>query len=482
MKRSCSFVIPESLYRRLNAHLFPGDDDEHGAVILAGYALVNGHSRLLARELYIAQDGLDHVNGQYGYKMIRAEFIRPLIRRARLQKLVYIGIHNHGGSTSVSFSQDDLDSHERAHPALLDLAEGMPVGAAVFARDAAAGDIWFPDGTRLVLHETRILGANIRSIYPRQPNDANAITGREYCRQVQMFGAAGQERLHQAKVAVVGAGGVGSLLVEYLARLGIGSLVVIDPEHIDISNLSRVVGASIKDVTGETIRKSWRHWPILKALFHTRNEPSLKIDIARNVAKQANANILYQGIAGDFAKNFVAKQVLDCDFLFLAADSMSARLVFNAIVQQYYIPGIQIGSLIATDKAGGELERVFSVTRWSTPGIGCLWCSDSIDRYQLALEAKSDAQRAEQAYGTDISNPSVITVNAVGAASAANDFLFSYLGLFSDEVVPAPRRTQHLDRRVTTEKLEPGPNCPECSRDNDSRLGRGDMCELPTTQ
>lgn len=37
-----------------------------------------------------------------------------------------------------------------------------------------------------------------------------------------------------------------------------------------------------------------------------------------------------------------------CDYLFLAADSMRARLVFNALVHQYLIPGVQLGSKIRT--------------------------------------------------------------------------------------------------------------------------------------
>ena len=52
-------VIPEALWNKLYAHLFPGDGDEHGAVILAGLAEGNGRMRLLARDLFLAVDGVD---------------------------------------------------------------------------------------------------------------------------------------------------------------------------------------------------------------------------------------------------------------------------------------------------------------------------------------------------------------------------------------------------------------------------------------
>jgi len=45
------------------------------------------------------------------------------------------------------------------------------------------------------------------------------------------------------KVGFIGAGGVGSLLVEYLSRLGVGWIVVADPERLDITNLPRVAGS-----------------------------------------------------------------------------------------------------------------------------------------------------------------------------------------------------------------------------------------------
>ena len=473
MKRSCSLVFPQAVFDRLYSHLFPGDRDEHAAVLLAGMAEIDGHIRLLVREIYIAVDGVDHVDGNYGYKMIRAEFIRPLIRRAREERLVYIGVHNHGGSDSVRFSQDDLDSHERGHPALLDLAEGMPVGAAVLAPQAVAGDIWFPDGTRCELSETRVLGPNIRRLYSR-PAHAPTAAAMYYDRQVQMFGEAGQSLLSQAKVGVIGAGGVGSLLVEYLSRLGVGSLVVVDPDKIDSSNLSRVVGATREDVTGPK-------WFLPRALIRRLSKlPRRKIDIAKRVAHQANPEINFHGIEGDSSRDDIARQVLDCDFVFLAADSMRARLVFNAIVQQYYIPGIQIGSLVSPDRSGTSLESVFSVTRWVLPGMGCLWCSDTIDRHQLALESKSDIERRDQDYGSGEANPSVITLNAVGASIAVNDFLFSYLGMFAPTVLGSPRRIHHLERRVVDQVLSPNQDCGECSATVTSRFGRGDGVPLPT--
>ncbi len=105
-------TFPGSLYERLRNHLFPGDGDEHGAVIAAGLArMPDGETRLLARNLFLAVDGQDYISGKRGYKMLKAEFVRDRVTNCRDEQLVYLAIHNHGGHESVEFSGDDLRSH-----------------------------------------------------------------------------------------------------------------------------------------------------------------------------------------------------------------------------------------------------------------------------------------------------------------------------------------------------------------------------------
>lgn len=53
------------------------------------------------------------------------------------------------------------------------------------------------------------------------------------------IGAAGQARLAAATVLVVGAGGLGSSLLQILAGAGVGEIVIVDHDHVDISNLHR---------------------------------------------------------------------------------------------------------------------------------------------------------------------------------------------------------------------------------------------------
>jgi hypothetical protein len=351
----------------------------------------------------------------------------------------------------------------------------MPVGAAVYARNAIAGDIWTPDRSRLPLAETRILGVNIDRKYD-SPREIAAGASPFHDRQVLMFGPTGQARLAGAKVGVIGAGGVGSLLVEYLARLGVGHIVVVDDDRISLSNLSRVVGAKRWDA-----RYPFSLERMPQIIRNTAERFSVKkIRIAKRMAKQANPNCKVECIDGDFAAETSAQRFLGCDFLFLAADSMRARLLFNALVQQYYIPGIQIGTKIKPRRDTTSLEDAFSAERWVLPSCNCLWCSGMISPHLLAVEMKTTAERKAQNYGTHVPNPSVITMNAVGASLAANDFMMSFLGLHNEGTYAHSRRVKHVARKVVDEIYPPDRECSECSGCAESRLGMGDAVSLPT--
>ena len=62
-----------------------------------------------------------------------------------------------------------------------------------------------------------------------------------YARHIVLkdVGGAGQERLRRATVAVIGAGGIGSPAIQYLAAAGMGRLIVIDDDRVELSNLQR---------------------------------------------------------------------------------------------------------------------------------------------------------------------------------------------------------------------------------------------------
>ena len=462
-------TIPGALFAELQGHLFPGDGDEHGAVVLAGTCKSDRGLRLVAREVHLAKDGLDYVPGKRGYRMLKAEFIQSRILRARDKRLAYLAIHNHGGTDSVAFSGDDMASHERGYPALLDIVRGKPVGALVFARSAVAGDLWFPGCERAPLSHATVIGHRRRLLFPR-PETNDAAVGM-YDRQSRLFGDAGQALLRRTRVGIVGLGGAGSILAELLGRLGVGEFVLADPDRADVTNLPRLIGAGRRDA----IVPSWMPQVIADRL----RIPKVQLAV-RNI-RRANRNARIEAMAQDFLFEDVAARFTDCDFLFLAADTMGTRLLFNSIVHQYGIPGIQVGAKIPVAD-DGTVGNVFCVSRMVTPEQGCLWCNGLINPGRLQDEAVPEAAKRGYAYVDDpaVVAPSVVTMNAIACAHAADDFLFHLTGLKYDHAETGWFRWNSRRAVAGYDMPRRDEGCVECSRTGNSRLGMGDNGTLPT--
>ena len=67
-------------------------------------------------------------------------------------------------------------------------------------------------------------------------------------RQMSIVTRSEQERFKDAKITVIGCGGIGGETIEMLARMGIGELVLVDKDAFDLSNLNRQTLASIADL------------------------------------------------------------------------------------------------------------------------------------------------------------------------------------------------------------------------------------------
>lgn len=71
-----------------------------------------------------------------------------------------------------------------------------------------------------------------------------------YQRQMLLkdFGLSGQEKLYKAKVLVIGAGGLGCPVLQYLAAAGIGTLGIVDQDVVELNNLHRQILYTVNDI------------------------------------------------------------------------------------------------------------------------------------------------------------------------------------------------------------------------------------------
>jgi hypothetical protein len=446
-------------YERLHAHLFPGDNDEHGAILLAGERRDRNRRTLTVRETHLL-DCDEFPPGVHGYRQFAAIALARLGNRAAQERLALVTVHSHPGAHERnSLSGDDLAAHERVFPHLLDITGAPSVTGVALGEASAAGEVWDDSGVRRELDRVKVIGANVQALGPR-PVKATSGNLERFDRQVLLFGATGQARLRALHVGVLGAGGGGSILIEQLAHLGVGEITAVDPDIVKRHNLSRIIGASERDARAG----------------------HKKVHVAREQVRRIDPSIRFNPIDGDIADSDVAARLFDCDYLLLATDTATARLVANAIAQSFLIPLIQIGAKVEL-RDGGEIEQIYTAVRPVLPRHGCLSCAGLIDPFLLQREAATPEQRAQQNYlgQEDVADPSVTTLNAAAAAGALNALLMSVIGQ-ADPHLAEHRITLTREGRVLTTTTERDPDCRWCGEGSDSRYARADPSLLPLRQ
>ncbi|HWH09618.1 MAG TPA: ThiF family adenylyltransferase [Solirubrobacteraceae bacterium] len=343
---------------------------------------------------------------------------------------------------------------------MINMTGGMPVASLVLGTASVAGEVWMPGGSVADLDHLDVVGARTARLTASPL--ATPRSSARFARQVLMFGAEGQATLRSMTVAVVGAGGGGSLLVQSLAHLGVGRLIIIDFDRVDITNLSRIVGATPRDA-------------------HRRR---LKVDVLRRLARSIDPDIDVMAIAGDITCVADARALLAADYVFSATDTQFARFAVNAICHQYLIPGAQVGAKVVTGD-DDAVQLAYAMHRPIDLGGACLECGGAIDPEALRREQLDDVERRAQAYvhapaGTAILDPSVITLNSAAVAMAMLDFQLSATGMFPPRTRLAHRIYHAPERALRERQAAVRPGCRWCDRHvAGGAFARGDDHLLP---
>ena len=137
--------------------------------------------------------------------------------------------------------------------------------------------------------------------------DSSAPDGRRYGRQIVLpsFGIEGQQRLAAASVLVVGAGGLGSPALLYLAAAGVGRLTIIDGDRVELSNLHRQVLHTTDSVGELKIDSAARTIGALNPGVEIRTIPQM-ID-----ADNARAIIAGHDLVIDGSDNFTTRYLVN---------------------------------------------------------------------------------------------------------------------------------------------------------------------------
>jgi sulfur-carrier protein adenylyltransferase/sulfurtransferase len=119
------------------------------------------------------------------------------------------------------------------------------------------------------------------------------------------FGAEAQEKLRSASVLVVGAGGLGCPALLYLAAAGVGRIVIVDPDAVDLSNLQRQV------------------------LYTSADQGSLKAEVAARRLAELNPLIRIEFRPVRLDRGNALELVRSCDLVVDGSDNFATRYLVN---------------------------------------------------------------------------------------------------------------------------------------------------------
>ena len=154
-----------------------------------------------------------------------------------------------------------------------------------------------------------------------------------FCRTKILIGDEGLEKLKNAKVAVFGVGGVGSFVVEALARAGVGNFVLIDKDQVSLSNINRQLIA-----THETIGQ-------------------LKVDVAKKRILSINPEAKVETFAEFFMPGNTDILNNSITYIVDAIDTVTAKIELVMQAQKLGIP------IISSMGTGNKLNPcLFEIT------------------------------------------------------------------------------------------------------------------------
>ena len=165
-----------------------------------------------------------------------------------------------------------------------------------------------------------------------------------YSRQIMLeeIGYQGQLKLKQAKVCVVGVGGLGNPITTRLAAMGVGKIRIVDRDVIELSNLHR------------------------QTMFNEDDVGQVKVETAAKKLRKLNPDIIIEELPVS-VNDYTAFDVVDgCDVVIDALDSVNARYSLNKACIEKKIPFV-------TGAAVGVTGQVFTILPNESACYYCLF-------------------------------------------------------------------------------------------------------------
>jgi ThiF family/Prokaryotic homologs of the JAB domain len=403
-----TLTLTAAQHEILESRLLPGDGLEAVALALCGRHAGPKTHRLLVREIHPSP--YDACTRAANRVVWPTSLLKPLLEQARREGLAILKIHSHpGGYPRFSGLDDAADAAlfpsvhawidgEHPHASAVLLPDGRVFGRAHYAN----GEVAALDQITVIGDELRVF----RALSPALSTIDLADLPEFALRYAQAFGRGTFEALRTMTVVVVGCSGTGSVVIDALARLGIGHLILIDPDRVEEKNLNRILNAFPSDIG------------------------RLKVEVQRDFVERLGFGTAIEIFAKDIADPAAIAAAASADVVFGCMDGIAGRHVLNRLATFYLIPYFDVGVRLDADGLGG-VDQICGSVHYLQPGRSSLMTRRVYTAEQLRAAAMKRHDPAEYARqltekyikGVAEDRPAVNGVNMLYSAMAIMDLL-----------------------------------------------------------
>lgn len=390
----------------LKSHLFPGDGKEAVALVLCGRRNGAGTHVLMTWRISPVpyNDCRVRTPSQVTWN---TDLLEPLLVEASKKGLAILKIHSHPSGFANFSSTDDVADKELFSSIYSWLDDGLPHMSAVMLPDGRIlARVVGRDGKMRPVDLISVVGDDLQ--FWHQAQDGTAPANEYDNKNKQFFGEKTYESLRRLKAAVLGCSGTGSPMTEQLARLGIGELILVDPDVVKEKNLNRILNTTRKDAL-EEIPKVFA----LSRAIDAMELGTVVIPLASNLIDGA-----------------ILRQLAECDVIFGCMDSAEGRYYLNRLAVFYSIPYFDLGVRLDADGKGGVSYACGSVHYLQPDGSSLIGrgmiSMDDVAAEGLARRDPAEYERRKhEGYirNVHVERPAVITINMLIAAMAGNEFI-----------------------------------------------------------
>ena len=215
---------------------------------------------------------------------------------------------------------------------------------------------------------------------------------------IKEIGEIGQQKLLQSKILVIGAGGLGSSLLQYLACAGIGSLGIIDNDKVELSNLQRQI---IHDFTKINLRK---------------------VDSAEEKLQKLNPDLNLQTYAIRANHQNLSEIVKDYEIVIDATDNFPTRFVINQVCFEQKKP-LVFGAVKGFQ---GQLS-IFKAYEKNQPCYACFNPNIVDEKFELPLSEKGILGAVAGSFGAMQALYAIKEILQIGENICGKILIFDFL-------------------------------------------------------